>query len=105
MQCLKVAGAKVLLVDEDAECRARIEEVRSRVEGELGMHIHVLDAALKGEIQRMEPVRPVDELRVNAKGSFPLFLFYTRSDGRASCLQLQLTSIVAQPVILKLVLC
>ena len=79
VHCLKVAGSKVIIVDEDAECRRRIEEVRDRLEGELGMKIVVLDQAQKGEISRMEPKRPGDELRVGAKGKFPIFLFYTRS--------------------------
>jgi hypothetical protein len=78
VHCLKVAGAKVLLVDEDMECRQRIEDVRSRLEGELGITIKILDSGLKGEISRMEPIRPGDEMRTVAKGKFPLFLFYTR---------------------------
>jgi acyl-coenzyme A synthetase/AMP-(fatty) acid ligase len=78
VHCLKVAEAKIIVVDEDAECRARIEEVRHRLEGELGMTIIVLDQLQKGEISRLEPKRPGDELRVGAKGKFPLFLFYTR---------------------------
>jgi acyl-CoA synthetase (AMP-forming)/AMP-acid ligase II len=77
VHCLKVAGAEVLLVDEDAECRARIEAVRDRLEGELGMTIKILHADQKGEISRLEPKRPADELRVGAKGKFPIFLFYT----------------------------
>lgn len=78
VHCLKVSEAKVLIVDEDQECRQRIEDVRERLEGELGMTILVLDNALKGEISRTEPKRPEDELRVGMKGKFPLFLFYTR---------------------------
>ena len=80
--CFKVAGAKVVIVDEDAECRKRIEDVRERLEGELGMTIKVLDQGLKGEISRMEPKRPDDEMRKGAKGKFPIFLFYTRYVGR-----------------------
>lgn len=79
VHCLKVSGAKVLLVDEDQECRDRIEAVREKLENELGMTVLVLDTALKGEISRLEPARPEDELRVGMKGKFPLFLFYTRS--------------------------
>lgn len=77
VHCLKVAGAKIIVVDEDQECRQRIEDVRDRLEGELGMEIRILDAELKGEISRLEPVRPGDEMRLEAKGKFPLFLFYT----------------------------
>lgn len=79
VHCLKVAGSKLVLVDEDAECRDRIEAVRGRLESELGMTIIILDRQQKGEISRMEPERPKDELRANVKGKFPLFLFYTRS--------------------------
>ena len=78
VHCLKISGAKFILVDEDSDCRRRIEEVRERLEGELGMVIKVLNGELKGEISRMEPVRPGDEMRAPAKGKFPLFLFYTR---------------------------
>ncbi|KAL6153426.1 putative NRPS-like protein biosynthetic cluster [Exserohilum turcicum] len=77
VHCLKVSGAKVLLVDEDMDCRKRIEDIRERLEQELGMTILILDNDLKGEISRTEPKRPEDELRVNAKGKFPLFIFYT----------------------------
>jgi acyl-CoA synthetase (AMP-forming)/AMP-acid ligase II len=78
VHCLKISGAKVLLVDEDQECRARIEAVRGRLEEELGMTILVLDTGLKGEISRSEPKRPDDELRAGVTGKFPVFLFYTR---------------------------
>lgn len=78
VHCLKVAGSKFLLVDEDKECRERIEAVRERLEGELGMTVIILNQERKGEISRTEPKRPSDELRANAKGKFPLFLFYTR---------------------------
>jgi acyl-CoA synthetase (AMP-forming)/AMP-acid ligase II len=76
--CLKISGAKVLLVDEDQECRQRIEDIRQKLEEELGMTILILDSNLKGEISRSEPKRPEDSLRAGAKGKFPLFLFYTR---------------------------
>ncbi|KAF1997860.1 acetyl-CoA synthetase-like protein [Amniculicola lignicola CBS 123094] len=77
VHCLKVSEAKFLLVDEDEHIAARVEEVRGRLEGELGMTIRILTKALKGEICRMEPRRPEDELRKDAKGKFPIFLFYT----------------------------
>lgn len=98
VHCLKVSGAKFILVDEDSECRRRIEEVRERLEGELGMVIKVLDGELKGEIARMEPIRPGDEMRAPAKGKFPLFLFYTRYvlQDRGEGVDEILTDIVAQ---------
>ena len=78
VHCLKVSGAKVLVVDEDTDCRARIEAVRERLENDLGIKILVLDNQLKGEISRTEPKRPGNELRAGVKPNFPLFLFYTR---------------------------
>lgn len=78
MHCLKVSGAKVMLVDEDQGCRARIEEVRERIEGELGIRIIVLDEAKRAEINAMAPERPGRKYRENVKGTSPMFLFYTR---------------------------
>lgn len=79
VHCLKVAGGSLLLVDEDSDARDRVEAVRDRIEGELGMTIRILDKQLKGEILRMEPQRPEDEYRAGVTGTFPIFLFYTRS--------------------------
>ncbi|KAF2017209.1 fatty acid transporter-like protein [Aaosphaeria arxii CBS 175.79] len=77
IHCLKVAGGKILIVDEASDARERIEAVRDRIEGELGMTIQVLDKSLKGEICRLEPKRPEDELRKGLTGTFPMCLFYT----------------------------
>jgi hypothetical protein len=74
-----VSKGKVLLVDEDEECMKRIEEVRDRIEGELGMRIFVLDRGLKGSISRLEAKRPEDSYRDKMKGDFPMCLFFTRS--------------------------
>lgn len=78
VHCLKVADVKLLVVDEDEGCRSRIEAVRERLEGELGMTIKILDNSLKGEILRLEPKRPEDHLRQGATPKDPAFLFYTR---------------------------
>lgn len=74
---LKTPRSKLLFVDEDAACRERIEQVRSRIENELGMEIIVLDAETKAQIAAMEPTRPGDEYRKDVGPSFPIFLFYT----------------------------
>jgi acyl-coenzyme A synthetase/AMP-(fatty) acid ligase len=78
IHCLRVSKGKLLLVDEDSGCIERIEAVRDRIEGELGMTIRILNKNLKGEICRMEPKRPEDHYRNGAKGTFPMCLFYTR---------------------------
>lgn len=98
MHCLKVAGGKLLLVDEESEAQARVEAVRDRIEGELGMTIRILDNHLKGEILRLEPKRPEDEYRAGVTGTFPIFLFYTRFGYQGtSTLRFVLTCIVARP--------
>ncbi len=77
VHCLKVAQSKVLVVDEDVACQARIEEQRNRIENELGMKIIILDAAVKTSIAMMQPTRPSDDYRAGVTGSFPIFIFYT----------------------------
>ena len=78
VRCLEISGAKLLVVDEEKGCRERIERVRDRIEGELGMKIVILDQALKGKICRMEPKRPERKYREGVKGTFPMCIFYTR---------------------------
>lgn len=77
VHCLKVAGSKVLIVDEDAGCRERVEAQRGRIQGELGMRIIVLDEATKAAINATTPRRPDNTYRDGVKGDFPAFLFYT----------------------------
>lgn len=98
VHCLKVAGGKLLLVDEDSEARERIEAVRDRIEGELGMTIKILDTQLKGELMRLEPKRPEDELRAGVTPTFPIFLFYTRYVLSFTNTKTSANSVVAQLV-------
>ncbi|TKA64706.1 hypothetical protein B0A55_10096 [Friedmanniomyces simplex] len=78
VHCLKVAGGKVLVVDgEDEGCRERVEGVRGRLEGELGMRVVVVDAAVKAAILGREASRPGDTYRDGVTGTFPIFIFYT----------------------------
>lgn len=97
---MKVAQAKVLLVDEDDTCQNRIEESRSRIEGELGMRIIVLDTATKAAIAAMEPRRPGNEYRDGVTGEFPIFLFYTSGTTgvpKARALQTQRSYALGEP--------
>lgn len=75
--CLKVAGSKLILVDEDPELRKRIEDARAEVEG-LGNEILVLDGCVKREIEKMSEERPGDEFREGVQGNWPMSIFYTR---------------------------
>ncbi|RDW80094.1 acetyl-CoA synthetase-like protein [Coleophoma cylindrospora] len=77
LHCLKISGAKVLLVDEEKELRDRIEEVRTTIEGELGMEAHVLDDQKMAEVLSNKPERPGDVFRERVKGNWPMVLLYT----------------------------
>lgn len=79
IHCLKVSGAKLLLVDEDTELVARIEDERADIEAQLGMKILVLDADAKRDIRAMKAERPDDAYRKGVKGNWPMSIFYTRS--------------------------
>ncbi|KAI9698557.1 MAG: hypothetical protein M1820_007447 [Bogoriella megaspora] len=77
IHCLRLVEVKIILVDEDENCRQRIEEVRGRIEGELGIKIVILDSAKKMEINRLPAIRPPDSLREPLDGEFPIFMLYT----------------------------
>ncbi|KAF4549909.1 AMP-binding enzyme-like protein 25 [Elsinoe fawcettii] len=76
IHCLKLAGSKVILVDEESDCRARIEESRSRIE-ELGMRIVILDSATKAHLLSLPPKRPERKYRAPVKPTWPMCLIYT----------------------------
>lgn len=78
IHCLKVAGSKLMLVDEDQELRGRIDGERGEIEGVLGMNIRVLDGPLKQEIFSMKKERPDDSHRDKVQGNWPVAIFYTR---------------------------
>jgi acyl-CoA synthetase (AMP-forming)/AMP-acid ligase II len=77
IHCVKLADTKILLVDWDSECVARIETARSALE-ELGIRIIILDEPLRTTINSSEPIRPDDEYRKKIPPSFPMALIYTR---------------------------
>ena len=78
VHCLKISGSRILLVDEDSECRKRVEETRERIERELGIQIIILDQNTKAEIAALEPTRPENKYREAITGDSPMFLIYTR---------------------------
>jgi acyl-CoA synthetase (AMP-forming)/AMP-acid ligase II len=77
MHCLRVAGSKLILVDEDPELRKRIEDARDEIEG-LGNRIVVLDNEFRRQIDGKSEERPGDELREGVQGNWPMSIFYTR---------------------------
>ena len=76
--CLKISGAKIVLVDEDDKIQTRLYGERPRLEHELGMIPINLDTDLKREIVSKKASRPDDSYRAGVKGNFPAALFYTR---------------------------
>lgn len=76
LNCLKVAKSKIFIVDQDAECRQRVEEVRSEIE-EMGLRIIILDAETKAQMSRLAAYRPDDSYRNGVTGRFPILLLYT----------------------------
>lgn len=76
LHCLKVADCKVLLVDEDEGCQARIREVKDKIE-ELGMRIIVLNKETKAKIMTYSPQRLSNDYRNGVAADSPIFLFYT----------------------------
>lgn len=78
IHCLRVSGAKLVLVDEDTELVARVEDVRSGIEGQLGMRIMFLDQDAKRDVRAMKAERPADTFREGVKGDWPMTIFYTR---------------------------
>jgi hypothetical protein len=78
VHCLKISRAKLLLVDEDKDCRNRIEESRITVESTLGMKIVLVDNTLRSEVAAMPLDVPKDDYRRDVRGISPACLLYTR---------------------------
>ena len=79
VHCLKISGARLLLVYGDEGCISRIENERGRIEGELQIKIVILSDALKIELAASTVVRPDDTYREEIKAEDAAALIYTRS--------------------------
>ncbi|KAG9248669.1 hypothetical protein BJ878DRAFT_326794 [Calycina marina] len=77
VHCLRVAGSKLILVDDDVELMGRIEDVRDEIEKGLGMKISILDDQMRSHLQSLKAERPEDEFRAGVKGNNPMCIFYT----------------------------
>ena len=77
IHCLKISGAKVMVVDEEKKVRARVEDERQTIE-ELGIQAIVLSGEMKSSIAAKNAQRPDDSYREGLEASFPAALFYTR---------------------------
>ena len=79
LHCMKLSKTKVLIVDEDSQIRQRVEEIRGRLEGELGMRIIVLDSSTKSQVMAMDAKRPEDHYRDSNEGQDSALVMFTRS--------------------------
>ncbi|KAB8220654.1 hypothetical protein BDV33DRAFT_92085 [Aspergillus novoparasiticus] len=79
MHCLKISDAKLVLVDDDDECRARINERKSTIEGDLGMELITVDPTFTTTVLSRFPtdVPENGRLALNMDGEYPAILLYT----------------------------
>lgn len=77
IHCVKISGAKVLLVDEEEKVRTRVESERQTIE-KFSMQVIVLFGELKSSIAAKSAQRPDDSYREGVEASFPAALFFTR---------------------------
>lgn len=77
VHCLKISGAKLVLVDNDAECCERIEGSKHILEGQLGMDLVPVDSALSSTLATYPTSFPPKDLARDMKGEFPAILLYT----------------------------
>ena len=80
VHCLKVADSKLIIADDDAACRKRIEG--SREEVEKTSRIVFLDDALQQEISATPANLPEDKYRDGVEPGFPFCIIYTRYGSR-----------------------
>lgn len=77
LHCLKICGANILLVDEDADCRARVDESKDAITHNLGMKSMTLDSSLKAHINTFPITLPPKELSKHVTSDFSAILLYT----------------------------
>lgn len=78
MHCLNISKAKLLICDEQADLRNRIEGVQNKIRAN-EIRIEFLDETLRGAIAEGDGTRPKDELRRGFTRRSPMALMYTRS--------------------------
>lgn len=84
MHCLNISKAKLLVCDEQADLRDRIEGVQNEISANR-IRLEFLDGTLKGAIAQGDGNRPRDELRRGFTRTSPMALIYTRSAFRPFC--------------------
>ncbi|PWY72290.1 acetyl-CoA synthetase-like protein [Aspergillus heteromorphus CBS 117.55] len=78
--CLAISGARIVLVDPEADCRARIDAKRHPIEEELQMEIIPLDEAFTATLSALPSHHDQTAANPSARNtppSFPAILLYT----------------------------
>lgn len=78
VHCVTIAGTRLLIVDENQGCQERVQNVRKKIEEDLGVQIITLSASLRASIASSTAVRPDDTYRQGVKAHHPGALIYTR---------------------------
>ena len=78
LHCLDVCETQLIIADDDAGCRARIEGSREVIEKKKGMKVVFLDDELRREIAATKAIMPGDKYRAGVTGESPCCLIYTR---------------------------
>ncbi|KAH6679467.1 hypothetical protein B0J14DRAFT_624532 [Halenospora varia] len=77
LHCLKLSGAKLILVGSEPDLAGRILDSLNGIEGELGMRVCVMDEVTKGEIRSASEERIEDAYREGVRGNWAMAMFYT----------------------------
>lgn len=77
VHCLKISGAKLVLVDVNDECRERFDASKGEIEEELGVTPFYVDEKLLQRIYTSGIKVPGDEYRASVTGPSPTCLLYT----------------------------
>ena len=78
VHCVKISGAKLIVVDGDVGCQQRVKGTEDKLSGQLGIEIVALSDNLKAQIVATPATRPADALREASSYAMPLALVYTR---------------------------
>ncbi|KAL3432757.1 hypothetical protein BDV09DRAFT_197410 [Aspergillus tetrazonus] len=79
VHCLRISGARIVLIDDEEGCRGRMEEVQGVVGGDLGMETVTVDETFSTKVIPSLPTTLPEggKLIENTSGGYPAILLYT----------------------------
>ena len=77
IHCVKLSGAKILLVDADPACQSRVDESIERLKTEIGILPLLFTSQLQDDIAQFDATRPEDSLRIQSECKIPAAFIYT----------------------------